>query len=222
MVIGSILDIFREKDWAGELAEKVSGMLETTAEMFGYAMGVLVHGEPDDDPQGEIYDRDRSINERERDVRRRVVTRLSVGGRKTDIPTALIFMNVVKDVERVGDYVKNTYEVGLLMPDPPDRRLYQPWLQGRAKALEELIVLTGIATGGADEECARDVIQRTRQITTEAEEAIREVTDSTLPTRDAVCLVLILRFFKRIAAHLGNVATAEVRPVDQLDFHDED
>jgi phosphate uptake regulator len=131
-------------------------------------------------------------------------------------------MNVVKDIERVGDYVKNIYEVGQMMPDPPDRRLYQQWLQGRAKALEDLIALTGMATGAADEERAREVIQRTRQVATEAEEAIREVTGSDLPTRDAVCLVLLLRFFKRIAAHLGNVATAEVRPVDQLDFYDED
>ena len=37
----------------------------------------------------------------------------------------------------------------------------------------------------------------------------------------AVCLVLALRFYKRIVSHLSNIATTVVMPVDLLDFHDE-
>jgi hypothetical protein len=33
--------------------------------------------------------------------------------------------------------------------------------------------------------------------------------------------VLALRFIKRIAAHMANIATTVVMPVDRLDFYDE-
>ena len=44
---------------------------------------------------------------------------------------------------------------------------------------------------------------------------------SDLPTRDAVCLVLVLRFYKRLVAHMSNIATTVVMPVDMIDFYDE-
>jgi len=65
------------------------------------------------------------------------------------------------------------------------------------------------------------VISRARTLAKECEKVIREITASELKTDDAVCLVLILRFYKRIAAHMSNIATTVIMPVDLLDFHDE-
>ena len=42
-----------------------------------------------------------------------------------------------------------------------------------------------------------------------------------LRSADAVCVVLGLRFYKRIAAHMANIATCVVMPVDKMDFYDE-
>ena len=55
----------------------------------------------------------------------------------------------------------------------------------------------------------------------ELENKIIELTSSELSSRDIVCLVLICRFYKRIAAHLSNIATSVVMPVDFMDFFDE-
>ena len=54
------------------------------------------------------------------------------------------------------------------------------------------------------------------------EEAIRSLTTSDLATNDAICLVLTLRFFKRLVAHMSNIASTVVMPVDLIDFYDED
>ncbi|MFO7652608.1 MAG: PhoU domain-containing protein [Candidatus Krumholzibacteriia bacterium] len=217
----SILDIFRQDDWTSELVDRIEEMLDCAAEMLGYVVGVLIHGEPDDDPQGEVYDTDRHINGLVREVRRLLVTRLSVSTDRTQIPTALIFMNAVKDAERIGDYIKNLYEVVGMQPPEPDRELYQHWLQGRSKSIEDLLGLTSMAFAASDDEKAGAVINRARILAREAETAIREIVASDLNTRDAVCLVLVLRFYKRIVAHMSNIATTVVMPVDLLDFHDE-
>ena len=77
MEFRSILDIFRRDNWSNELVKHICEMLDIAAEMFGYAVGVIVYGEPDENPQVEIYDRDKRINILQRVIRRRVISRLS-------------------------------------------------------------------------------------------------------------------------------------------------
>ena len=97
MSFRSILDLFREDNWSNDLVVKILEMLDLGAEMFTFTIGVLVNGEPDQDPQLNLYNKDKRINKLERKIRRRVVSHLSVQGSRAEVPSALIFMNVVKD-----------------------------------------------------------------------------------------------------------------------------
>jgi len=73
----------------------------------------------------------------------------------------------------------------------------------------------------SDEAEAGHVIKTAKALGRELETAIREITDSDLATRDAVCLVLVLRFYKRLVAHMSNIASTVVMPLDLIDFYDE-
>ena len=221
MSFRSILDLFREDNWSNELVGKVIEMLELGSDMFDYTIGVLVEGKTDDDPQVMLYNRDKRINKLERKIRRRVVSRLSVGGSQAEIPSALIFMNVVKDGERIGDYIKNLHEIGDMMPENVDLGLYQRHLAGPSSAIAELFEQTKLAFLESDEEMAGKVIKKAKAEGRNHEKMIREVTTSNLATNDAVCLVLVLRFFKRIVAHMSNIASTVVMPIDMIDFYDE-
>ncbi len=217
----SLMSLFREDDWTAELVELFDRMLANASCMLAYTSGVVIDGKPDADPQAQVFDPDKEINALMRKIRRRVVSRLVVSGRSRDVPTAMIFMNAVKDAERIGDYIKNLYEIAELMPDDPDRGLYQEWLGHRAELLGDLIQRTREAFSEGDDAAGATVIADTRKLARETETAIREITSWNGQVRDAVCLVLALRFDKRIAAHLGNIATTLVMPIDLLDFHDE-
>jgi phosphate transport system protein len=221
MAIRSIAELFKANRWSQELVAHIGEMLDLAAEMFAYAVEIIVYGAPDENSQADIYDRDIRINELEREIRRRVVARLSLEAPQPEIPSALIFMNAVKDVERIGDYMKNFYEVSHLLPDGVDRKMYQEYLVGRSRTLEDLFELTSQAFSESDESKARDLIKRARTLCKQAEELITDLAHKPLATNDAVCLVLIVRFYKRIAAHLMNVATSVVMPVELLDFYDE-
>ncbi len=222
MGFGSILDLFRSDNWSNELVEKISKMLELSEAMFAYTSGVIVEGKDENDRQTLLYDRDILINKLERKIRRRVVSRLSAQTSQAEVPSALIFMNVVKDAERMGDYVKNMHEVRAMMPDPADLALYGEHLAGFTATIEELYGLVRRAFAESDEELAGQVIKRAKREGKAHEEAIRRVTTSDLGTCDAVCLVLLLRFYKRIVSHMSNIATTVVMPVDMIDFYDED
>lgn len=221
MKFGSILDLFKQDNWSNYLVDKISEMLELASDMYEYATGVLIKGEPDTDPQALIYDRDKRINHLERKIRRRVVSRLSVRGSRAEIPSALIFMNVVKDAERMGDYVKNLHEVRAMMPAQPDLELYRRHLAEPAARIRDIYGKTRQAFAESNGELAGEVIQTARAEGRGHEAAIRAITTSDMRTQDAVCIVLILRFFKRLVAHMSNIATTVVMPIDLIDFYDE-
>ncbi|MCP4571349.1 MAG: hypothetical protein GY838_03285 [bacterium] len=221
MGFGSILDLFRSDNWSNNLVEKISEMLELAEAMFAYTSGIIVEGKDENDRQVMLYDRDIRINHLERKIRRRVVSRLSAQTSQAEVPSALIFMNVVKDGERMGDYVKNMYEVRAMMPESVDFSLYHEHLAGFTATIEDLFGLVRRAFAESDEELAGQVIKRAKAEGKAHEEAIRQITGSDLGTCDAVCIVLLLRFYKRIVSHMSNIATTVVMPVDMIDFYDE-
>jgi len=221
MGFGSFLDLFRADNWSNDLVERICEMLGLSADMFAYTSGVIVDGAPQGDPQVEVYDRDIRINKIERKIRRRVVSRLSAQTSQAEVPSALIFMNVVKDGERMGDYVKNLHEVRAMMPENPDMDLYRQHLLAPTAAVTDLFDLVRRAFAESDEELAGQVIKRAKREGRSHEEAIRAITTSDLTTQDAVCLVLTLRFYKRLVSHMSNIATTVVMPVDMIDFYDE-
>ena len=218
----SIMSLFREDDWSGEMVERLDQMLELSGSIFDHAVGVVLGTLEDENPQKEVFKRDKRIHKQMIKIRRRLVSRLAMQDPGADVPTALIFMNAVKDAERIGDYGKNIYELSEMMPDDPDMDLFRAWLGPRAERINVLVERTRKAFADSDDGESARVIADSRQLGRECEDAIREITATITDVRTAVALVLALRFFKRVSSHLSNIATTVVMPVDLLDFHDED
>lgn len=221
-MFGSIRDLFRKDNWSQGTSSRVGEMLDLCVSMNKFVYRVLIEGMDDSQAQAKLYDRDRRVNVLEREVRRSVVTHLALEPDPKDIPTALIFMNAVKDAERIGDYIKNIYDVATdLMPDSPDRGLYKTSLKPFADPMRDLILETAETFRISDETRARAVIEKARTHSQALEERIAEIARGDLQTSDAVCLVLVMRFYKRIFSHLSNIATTVCMPVDRMDFFDE-
>ncbi len=222
-VLRTFRDLFRRDNWSQATTARVGEMLDLCSAMFDYVNGVVVEGRPDSDPRSKVFRRDKRVNDLEREVRRSVVTHLVLESDSYDIPSALIFMNVVKDAERIGDYIKNLHDVAReLMPENPDRELYRQELGDDAAAIGILLPRTTRAFTASEEDEARAVIEECRTRSRGVEERIARLARSDLPVTDAVSLVLILRFYKRIFSHLSNIATTVVMPVEAMDFFDED
>ncbi len=220
-VFGSLRDLFRRDDWSQKSIAWIGEMLDLGAAMFDFTSRMMFEGVEDGDAGECVYQRDRQINVLEREVRRSAITRLSMGS-AGDVPSALIFTNAVKDGERIGDYVKNLYDVAVrLLPEDIDRDLYRRTLGETAAAITELFTLTRDAFVESDRDRAEHVIGRTRELQVRTEDEIAAITRGDMRTNDAVCLVLSLRFYKRILGHMSNMVSSVVMPVDLMDFFDE-
>jgi phosphate uptake regulator len=217
----SIVDFWKGRDFLEDVLSNFSSMLIDSEEIYRMVLGALTVGGNPETLGSRIYEIDRKINKREQDIRRRIVEHLSVQPH-SDLRFSLVLMSVVKDAERLGDYVKNLFEVFELHRGPFESSQFTEYFGELPEQVAELFTRTHHAFVEADEDGARSVIGSKSEFAQNCNVIVERVAhDDSLSVNDAVCLAVFARFLKRIAAHLGNIATSVIVPVDRLDYWDE-
>ena len=167
----------------------------------------------------DIFAMDKKINEFERDVRRKVMTHLAIGG-KEDIGSGLILVSVVIDIERIGDYTKNIYDLAVNHP----KKLNGGSIEDRITEIEKMVFSLfeeSIHTfKNQDIEKARGLMgQYKKNISTQADEITNEIVMgkiSDLEVGSASAVGLYSRYLKRIAAHSRNIISSVVNPFERI------
>lgn len=197
-------------------------MIEHCHWMYGRA-GTALWGQADvPAARTEIYQRDILVNKAERAVRKAIVLHLSMNPRQ-DMNLCLILMSVVKDAERVGDYCKNMMDLPEYHPLKDDANDVTAELQRLQGVVEGLFPTVLAAFREEDEEAGAALVRQEREVTRACEAIIQQVLASPgLSNRQAVAYTLLARFHKRVAAHLGNIASSLVMPIHKLDYFDEE
>lgn len=216
----NILQFWKGKEFLEQVLAEFERMLEEGEEMFRLVCENLIDHKEMPELEERIYVLDRMVNEQERDIRRRIVEHLAVQP-SVDVPVSLLLMSVVKDAERLGDYAKNLFEVNRLLEKPIDDKLYAEFFDNRHLKILDLFKMTKQAFLESDEAKAKDTWTVERGIVKNCDDIIDQLAKSAISVNEAVCFTLMARHFKRIAAHLTNIATSVVLPVSNLDYFDE-
>jgi phosphate uptake regulator len=203
-----------------EVEQHIAGMLLDCRHTFELAYDALLDG---GDPMAvgqEVRDTDRRVNITEGEVRKALLVHVSVRGAKANLAAVLASMSVAKDAERIGDYAKNIWDLaagGIDFSDAPDRDALQAWRDRVAAAIGEVAA----AFAGHDAATARRLIADYDVVTDEFDALIAAQIASPEPSRHSVPRALLFRYLKRVVAHLMNILTSLVMPLDRLDFYDE-
>ena len=216
-----VMSFFRRPEEGGlsQIDAQVQRMINDARHTFDLAMNALTGG-PVATIADEVRRTDRQINVTEMEIRRELVVHASVHG-GVDTPEVLVFMNMIKDLERIGDYNKNIFDLaddGVSMAEAPD--LDQ--MLGYRDEISSRIALMGELLTTRDEDRARAYIARGDEIRRDFDARIIELLHSTETAMVAVPRALLYRFLKRVTAHSLNVVSAIVMPVDRLGYFDED
>jgi phosphate transport system protein len=216
-MIAEIVAALRAHGTLSSALELYNSMIEDVKEMYRLAMNALQGSEAVDAIRDRIYALDREVNEKERTIRRSLVNHLSlrVGH---DAPACLILMSVVKDAERLGDYCKNMFEVAEMFGQPLAQGRYMTPLMEISEKVKELIARTGEAFVESEREIARAVVRDSHTVASECDMILKQLINDDLPTQKAVAYSLLSRYFKRLARHLGNIASSVLVSVDEIDF----
>ncbi len=215
--------LFSPHEPLAEMGEDFARMIDLTGESVREAGLAFFSADPlDADLETAIRKRDIKVNKLQRKIRREVVAHLSLDPTRSDVPYCLLVMSLVKDVERLGDYAKNLAGIRSLHPDPlPDDEIVREldgirdWVAGDYERLWEVFE-------SHDAERAGEMIVKGRNITRRLDAMIDETVEAGYSGRTTAVLVLGMRFYKRIVAHLVNILTGVVQPLHKLDYYDED
>ncbi len=168
----------------------------------------------------DLYEMDKKLNSFERDVRRKVMTHLSMG-HTADIGSGLTLVSIVIDLERIGDYSKNIYDLAVTHP----KRLTAGDLENSLSAIERVALdnftrtVKAFKEGDLDEarilmeEYKVDISKQSREV-----EQLLVSGKSTLPMSEGVTVALYTRFLKRISAHSRNLVSSLVNPFDRIGY----
>jgi len=200
--------------------EEFKDMLDNTETMYTLVRGRLLNEAQGTDLEGKIRDIDKRVNDAQRDIRKRIIEHLSLQP-TVDVNACLLLMSVVKDAERLGDYAKNLYEVTQLQDKPMDIELFRRYFDELDKDVSTLFQLTREAFVGSDETKAQMAWGYENKVAKWCDNVVSKLARSDLSVNEAVCFTLIARYFKRIVAHLVNIATSVVLPLSDLDYFDE-
>ncbi len=195
-------------------------MLQDDRHSFDAATSALIGGAAIDLVGPDLRRTDRRVNDGEREIRRELIVHATVQDRP-DVPAVLAYMSIVKDAERIGDYAKNIYDLaaeGVDFSTAPDR----DELVRIRDLVSSFLGETAAAMTARDTERARELIGEGDRMLDAFDAAVAELVTSELPSSHGVPRALFQRHCKRIVAHLMNMLSALVMPLDQLDYFDED
>ena len=199
---------------------KLSEMLTNSMHAYDITMNCLLGDTNLETVREDLYNTDKAINELHREVRREMIIHSAVNSRNLDIPLLLSYMTMSKDIERIGDYCKNLFEIaetGNSFAKGDDLDTYMELKNDIGK----LIVYLQSCLNLDDESKVQDLITLGSSLNNDLDEKITALLEDKEKIQYPVATTLFYRYLKRIVSHIVNAATAIIMPTDQIDYLDE-
>ena len=215
-----IFEIFKSDSLYDQALNECHEMLDIDLTMFKASINSLRKSDSSD-IDIDIFAMDKKINAFERDVRRKVMTHLAVGG-KEDIGSGLVLVSVVIDIERIGDYTKNIYDLTVNHPKKLDGGSVEDRLAEIETISYKLFEDTIDAFKNQNIEKARGLMGYYKEnISSQSDAITNEIIMgkiSDLDSGSAAAVGLYSRYLKRIAAHSRNLISSVVNPFERIGY----
>ena len=221
-VFKNLVNIWKSEDSLSQAWASSNEMLTLSHVMFTDAIGALRLGEKNKVIKS-IKQRDTDINKYQRDIRKKVVTYYSISKDVTNLDSGLVLINMVVDIERIGDYTKNILDLAKHHPKKFVSEKISDDLRVVEKAVIERFGNTIKAVEEMDEELAKELIKSYRS-------DLGKLSDSLVASSisgklqigveyKASSMVLYARYLKRIGAHLKNITSVVVNPFESIGYN---
>ena len=217
-----LIQLFKKDNLFEQAYQEAAGMLDTDAAMYDASVAALRHADTAE-VKFDIYDADKGVNRSERGVRKKVMTHLVISG-GTNLASGLSLVSVVIDIERIGDYTKNIYDLAVHHP----LRLEGGPVEDKLQKVEALVSSDFKSMievfKDRDEDKARLIMNNYKDGLSDAcEEISNSILTGTvtgLNSSDATAVSLYARFLKRIASHSRNIVTSVVNPFHRIGYRE--
>lgn len=216
-MISYILEIRRLNKLMEVVENDMRQMLNVSHELFNSATLALLEDKPVD---YDLYARDREINLRVVDTRKRIVEHLSIS--KVNNPVGeLIFITLINNIERIGDHSKNIFDLYRKQKGPIGLTDYRAYLYEFRDTIDGFFPKAAKALFDDDEVPAREVIEGHAHLVHVYDCMIQDLfNDDSISASSAIVHTLYLRSCKRVSSHLKTVSSAAVSPFMLLGYRE--
>jgi len=220
-IFREIVNLWKSEDLLSQAWDESYKMMMLSNEIFTQAIKYLREGENQDIIKA-LKKRDVEINIFQRDVRRKVVTHYAISQDIDDLPNGLVLLNMVVDVERVGDYTKNILDLALNHPNIIKSEEFSEDLYHVEQEVISRFGKTIEAIHTQDADVARSMMVSYKEtLTSVSDDIVNGCISGEITLGDeskTVSLALYARYLKRIGAHLKNITTVLINPFDAVGY----
>ena len=221
-VFKNLVKIWKSEDSLSQAWASSNEMLTLSHVMFTDSIRALRSGEKNKVIKS-IKQRDTDINKYQRDIRKKVVTYYSISKDVTNLDSGLVLINMVVDIERIGDYTKNILDLAKHHPKKFVSEKISDDLRVVEKAVIERFGNTIKAVEEMDEEVAKELIKSYRSdLGKLSDNLVSSSISGKLQIGEehkASSMVLYARYLKRIGAHLKNITSVVVNPFESIGYN---
>jgi phosphate transport system protein len=213
------LAIFKKDTLIDRAYQRSFKMLDITQAMYVEAKESLRKRE-DSEVNLRVKETDKEVNSFECEVRRMVFNHLAVQG-TADLPSGLVLVSIIIDIERIGDYAKNMVELALDHPGKLHGGEFEGEIARIEEALEDNFIQTKACFREGDSGLAFELLKKYAWVNDSCDDIVMAVVkekDVDIRPGDAAALALYTRWLKRINSHLRNITTSVVNPFDRIGF----
>ncbi len=196
--------------------------LEESEKMFDLAIKTFNEGNDvlffDHAINNDIYSVDKEINRREVKVRRLILEHIALNPQE-DLVASLMLLTTISNIERIGDYSKNIFELKQKLQKPVNS--YPFYKEAIFLYKETLNYLNNSreVIRQNDEAKAKDFIEKMYLLKTKCEENIDKLITAGGEPSFIVVFTLYFRYLKRVVSHLINILTTITNPFELVDFY---
>ena len=220
-IIKDVVNLWKAEDLLSQAWNRSYEMMELSREIFNQAVIYLRNGE-NIETLIALKKRDREINAFQQEVRRKVLTHYSVEQKTSNMVNGLILINMVVDIERIGDYSKNILDLAINFPE----KIISEEISEDLHLIENEVKLrfdkTLEAIHTQDSDLAQSLMQGYKEnITQKSDQIVNNIINGKLEyssTPKTASISLYARYLKRIGAHLKNITTTIVNPFEYIGY----
>ncbi len=216
-MLRELLAVFGSDPRESQLAADLDTMIRDSAELVRIA-GDVCFQRTEDSGAGEIKRRDKAINKLQRDIRRQVFSAILADTNQVALPSRLAVMNVVKDVERIGDYAKDLAELADLAGPVDASRASLGGLSDLVTEVESLAASLSATMEESDQVKAVHSIDRGKDLRRNLTAVQRALLTEQQVSLHSAGDALAVQFYIRIVGHILNVLSTLVTPIDRMDY----
>jgi phosphate transport system protein len=217
-----ILDIWKSDNLLEQAWQRSFEMLEITHQMFLEAIKTLRETDHANVDRS-IWEKDKIINRYTQEVRRQVLTHCTMQG-PNELPSGLVLVVIVIDIERIGDYTKNMVDLAINHPKKLDGGIYEDDLAEIETAVKDFFIRLKTNIMSSDVVASLKLLKEYEWVNPTCDKvAVKLIRgeEKEITAGNAATLALYFRWLKRINSHLRNITTSIVNPFDRIGFQPE-